>query len=99
VIGVDAESCISILNRSAERLIGRSEADALGRPLTDMVPEIADMFATARSGVQRLEQIVALLKYTEIDGTPLIAMAEYRDRLLRIVFVISYNTVCVFFII
>jgi two-component system nitrogen regulation sensor histidine kinase NtrY len=56
VIGVDAESCISILNRSAERLIGRSEADALGRPLTDMVPEIADMFATARSGVQRLVQ-------------------------------------------
>jgi alkylation response protein AidB-like acyl-CoA dehydrogenase len=33
---------------------------------------------------QRLEQIVALLKYTEIDGTPLIAMAEYRDRLLRL---------------
>jgi two-component system nitrogen regulation sensor histidine kinase NtrY len=56
VIGVDAESCISILNRSAERLIGRSEADALGRPLTDMVPEIAEMFATARSGVQRLVQ-------------------------------------------
>jgi two-component system nitrogen regulation sensor histidine kinase NtrY len=56
VIGVDAESCISILNRSAERLIGRSEADALGRPLTDMVPEIAEMFTTARSGVQRLVQ-------------------------------------------
>src|SRR6202023_466412 len=38
VIGVDAESCISILNRSAERLIGRTEVDALGRPLTDIVP-------------------------------------------------------------
>ena len=44
VIGVDAESCISILNRSAERLIGRTEADALGRPLTDIVPELAGMF-------------------------------------------------------
>jgi alkylation response protein AidB-like acyl-CoA dehydrogenase len=33
---------------------------------------------------QRLEQIIALLKSTEIDGTPLIAMAEYRDRLLRL---------------
>ena len=33
---------------------------------------------------QRLEQIVTLLKTTEIDGTPLIAMAEYRDRLLRL---------------
>ena len=35
---------ISILNRSAERLIGCSEADALGRPLTDIVPELAEMF-------------------------------------------------------
>jgi two-component system nitrogen regulation sensor histidine kinase NtrY len=56
VIGVDGESCISILNRSAERLIGRSEADALGRPLTEIVPELADMFEAARSGVQRLVQ-------------------------------------------
>jgi len=57
VIGVDAESCISILNRSAERLIGRTEADALGRPLTDIVPELAGMFAAARSGLQRLVQV------------------------------------------
>ncbi len=56
VIGVDAESRISILNRSAERLIGRSEAEALGRPLTDIVPELAEIFATARVGVQRLVQ-------------------------------------------
>jgi two-component system, NtrC family, nitrogen regulation sensor histidine kinase NtrY len=56
VIGVDAESCISILNRSAERLIGRTEVDALGRPLTDIVPELAGMFAAARSGLQRLVQ-------------------------------------------
>ncbi len=54
VIGVDAESCITILNRSAERLIGRSEGDALGRPLAEIVPELADIFAAARSGVQRL---------------------------------------------
>src|SRR5882757_7706690 len=56
VIGVDAESCISILNRSAERLIGRTEADALGRPLTEIVPELAEMFDQARAGLQRLVQ-------------------------------------------
>ena len=56
VIGVDVDSCISILNRSAEQLIGCSEADALGRPLTEIVPELADMFTAARSGVQRLVQ-------------------------------------------
>jgi two-component system, NtrC family, nitrogen regulation sensor histidine kinase NtrY len=56
VIGVDAESCISILNRSAERLIGRTETEALGRPLTDIVPELTEIFASARGGVQRLVQ-------------------------------------------
>src|SRR3954470_19026746 len=56
VIGVDAESCISILNRSAERLIGSSEAEALGRQLTDIVPELAEIFTAARSGLQRLVQ-------------------------------------------
>ncbi len=54
VIGVDAESRISILNRSAERLIGCSETEALGRLLTEIVPELAEIFATARVGVQRL---------------------------------------------
>jgi two-component system nitrogen regulation sensor histidine kinase NtrY len=56
VIGVDAEGRISIMNRSAERLVGCSEADALARPLADVVPELDPMFATARSGLQRLVQ-------------------------------------------
>jgi alkylation response protein AidB-like acyl-CoA dehydrogenase len=42
------------------------------------------MIGDAGKLTQRLEQIIALLKSTEIDGTPLIAMAEYRDRLLRL---------------
>jgi two-component system nitrogen regulation sensor histidine kinase NtrY len=50
VIGVDADGRISILNRSAERLIGRTEAQALGRPLAEAVPELADMLAAALSG-------------------------------------------------
>jgi two-component system, NtrC family, nitrogen regulation sensor histidine kinase NtrY len=56
VIGVDTESCISILNRSAERLIGCSEADALGQPLIEIVPELTEIFQGARSGPQRLVQ-------------------------------------------
>ena len=56
VIGVDAEGKISILNRSAEKLIGRTEADALGRPLADIVPELGALFSEARSGFQRLVQ-------------------------------------------
>src|SRR6266404_7665673 len=56
VIGIDAENCITILNRSAERLIGRMETDVLGHPLAEVVPELAGMLAAARSGVQRLLQ-------------------------------------------
>ncbi|HEY6602182.1 MAG TPA: PAS domain-containing sensor histidine kinase [Xanthobacteraceae bacterium] len=56
VIGVDADSCISILNRSAEQLIGRTETEVLGQPLAEVVPELAGMLAAARAGVQRLIQ-------------------------------------------
>src|ERR1700736_591270 len=56
VIGVDAENRISILNRSAERLIGHSQAEALGRPLADVAPELNDLVTGARDGMQRLVQ-------------------------------------------
>ena len=56
VIGVDGNGCVSILNRSAEKLIGRSEAEALGRPLVEVLPELADITATVQSGAQRLAQ-------------------------------------------
>jgi two-component system nitrogen regulation sensor histidine kinase NtrY len=55
VIGVDAEWRVSILNRSAERLIDSTEADALGRPLAEVVPELAEMLTMAR-GSARLPQ-------------------------------------------
>jgi two-component system, NtrC family, nitrogen regulation sensor histidine kinase NtrY len=56
VIGVDADGRISILNRSAEKLIGRTEAEALGKPLTEVVPELAPMMGEAQAAVQRLVQ-------------------------------------------
>jgi two-component system nitrogen regulation sensor histidine kinase NtrY len=56
VIGIDPDGRISILNRSAERLIGHSEAEVLGRPLDQVVPELSELIAAARSGVQRLVQ-------------------------------------------
>jgi two-component system nitrogen regulation sensor histidine kinase NtrY len=56
VIGVNADGHITILNRSAERLIGRTENDALGRPLTEVAPELAEIFQAARGSNQRLVQ-------------------------------------------
>jgi two-component system nitrogen regulation sensor histidine kinase NtrY len=56
VIGVDSEGTISLLNRSAEKLIGQSETDAAGRNLTDVMPELEPLFAEARTGAHRLVQ-------------------------------------------
>ncbi len=56
VIGADSEGRISILNRSAERLIGAASEAALGRPLTAIVPELAEIIASALAGAQRLVQ-------------------------------------------
>ncbi len=56
IIGVDASGSVGILNRSAEKLIGHSEAETLGHPLSDVLPELDDMMKTAREGTQRLVQ-------------------------------------------
>jgi two-component system, NtrC family, nitrogen regulation sensor histidine kinase NtrY len=56
VIGVDAEGRISILNRSAEQLIGHSEAEVLGDPLGKVVPELIDLLTAAHTSAQRLIQ-------------------------------------------
>jgi two-component system nitrogen regulation sensor histidine kinase NtrY len=56
VIGVDGEGRISILNRSAEKLIDRLEADVIGQRLSDVVPELKDLIANAQLGIQRLVQ-------------------------------------------
>ena len=56
VIGTDSEGRITILNRSAEKLIGQSEAEAGGRNLTEVMPELEPLFAEARTGMHRLVQ-------------------------------------------
>ncbi len=56
VIGVNAEGRITILNRSAEQLTERNETEALGRPLREIAPELAGVFADARRSNQRLIQ-------------------------------------------
>jgi two-component system nitrogen regulation sensor histidine kinase NtrY len=57
VIGVDGNGCVSILNRSAEKLIDRAEAQALGRPLVEVMPELADIMTAAQSGAGTQDQV------------------------------------------
>ncbi len=65
VIGVDGKGCVSILNRSAERLIGCAEAEALGRPLADVFPELAEFMAAAQSGARTHDQVTITRKGRE----------------------------------
>jgi len=57
VIGIDGHGCVSILNRSAEKLIGRNESDALGKPLSEVLPELADIMAAAQTGAHTQDQV------------------------------------------
>jgi two-component system nitrogen regulation sensor histidine kinase NtrY len=57
VIGVNGKGCVSILNRSAEKLIGRTEAEALGQPLNEVFPELSDMMAAAQAGSRAQDQV------------------------------------------
>lgn len=56
IIGVDSDSKIGILNRSAEKLIGHPESEALGHPLSEIIPELDELMASARQTGQRLVQ-------------------------------------------
>jgi two-component system nitrogen regulation sensor histidine kinase NtrY len=56
IISVDGANNIGILNRSAEKLIGHSESETLGRSLSEVIPELNDLMRSAREGTQRLVQ-------------------------------------------
>jgi len=57
VIGVDGKGCVSILNRSAEKLINVTEAEALGKPLVEVFPELADIMTAARLGTGTQDEV------------------------------------------
>ena len=56
VIGVDPDGRISILNRSAEKLIGHTESRRARQAAAEIVPELAELLTTAHRGAQRLVQ-------------------------------------------
>ena len=56
VIGVDAHGAITILNPSAETLLGATRDELLGHPIASILPEIAQMIDEARVGRLRLVQ-------------------------------------------
>jgi two-component system nitrogen regulation sensor histidine kinase NtrY len=65
VIGLDRDGCVTLVSRSAEKLLGRAGAGLIGRPLADAVPEFADLVQQAADPAKsRRQQQIALL----VDG-------------------------------
>ena len=62
VIGLNPEGRVNILNRSAERLIGRPEVEVIGVPVVEAIPELSALVDQARSGVQRVQGTVTLVR-------------------------------------
>ena len=60
VIGIDAEGCITIANRTALQLIGRTDIDAIGRPLSEALPQLESVVRSAlqENRAESREQIV-----------------------------------------
>jgi two-component system nitrogen regulation sensor histidine kinase NtrY len=51
VLGLTEAGRITLINASAERLLGLSADAALDRPITDLLPEFSDAFSRARESV------------------------------------------------
>jgi two-component system nitrogen regulation sensor histidine kinase NtrY len=56
VIGVDGHGRVTILNRSAEKLLDRLESEALGKPVVDLVPELGEFIHQAQTSSPRTVQ-------------------------------------------
>ncbi|MCF8477093.1 MAG: PAS domain-containing sensor histidine kinase [Pseudolabrys sp.] len=57
VIGIDSFGSVRILNRSAEKLIGRGEAEAMGKSLNEVFPELAGIMLAAKTGARTQDHV------------------------------------------
>lgn len=65
VIGVDGNNVITLANSSGRRLLGRSEKDLIGKPITEAVPEFATIVAKVPKNSRKAVQ--SQIKYRS-DG-------------------------------
>ncbi|MFD1703954.1 ATP-binding protein [Methylopila henanensis] len=56
VIGIDPSGRVTLMNRTAEKLLGAREAGLLGLPLGEAAPELSPLVEAAVGGAQRLVQ-------------------------------------------
>ncbi len=62
VIGLDTKARVTILNRSAERLVGKSETDLIGASIGEVIPELSALVSEAQSGAERAQGTISLMR-------------------------------------
>ncbi len=62
VIGLDTNTRITILNRSAERLLGRNESEIIGATVDEAFPEIASLVQEAQAGTDRAQRTMVITR-------------------------------------
>lgn len=62
VIGVDTNGRVTILNRSAEHLIGHSEHEMIGADIGSTIPELSSLMAEAQTGSERVHGTIGLTR-------------------------------------
>lgn len=72
VIGLDGQGGITVVNPSATRALGAEEADLIGRPLAEAVPELAELLG--EDGRERSR---------EVEGQ-IVIRREGRERILNV---------------
>ena len=62
VVGLDTKGRVTILNRSALRLLNHPETDLIGVPLGEQIPEIEPLIARALAGEERVHDTIKLMR-------------------------------------
>ncbi len=69
VIGVDSNGTVTLVNSSATQLLGQTEADLIGKPIKEAVPEFAAIVAKASGYMRRPAQSQITYRRTGSDLT------------------------------
>jgi len=80
VIGIDARGQITIVNPSAEALLGTAHGDLMGCPIETVLPEIAPLIGEAKTSRQRLLQQQILISRNNRERTLNVRVASEQAR-------------------
>jgi len=79
VLGLDADGKITLPNPSALRLLGQPENDLIGRPLSEAVPEMAELMRSIRRRPSRLVESQVKINRGAEGRTLLVRISAERD--------------------